>query len=528
MKKKTLEQYKQEFDTLYQFEKEEPSIEKLEEYEKLANACIVDYPDKEIGYIALGKALQKIAKIEHTPSKETIIKIEKISHLAKQNKYYIKTLITFFDCDWFTPSPGDYDIYSEINPNYAALYNMIGNKYLINSDYVSAGIEFANAWRCGMNFKSSPYYQTFLHDMNYPIQNFHIKKYHCIEDLKIEENLENCKEIYFLGENGVGKTILLQSIIEMIPFSPDENKIGILNIERADDPQRKNYLNLFAYGTARFRTGSDKDDYFDKTGNDTLFDRNKLLTNPIQFFKDVDYSATKKLSPLKIETVLQAFEEIIDFDNTKNFKIQQEGINFIFYEKGRRTEFNHLAEGYRSVLIWLCDLLSRLIENQPYIDDLKDFYGIVLVDEIDMFLHPKWEYKIVGKLRKKLPNIQWFFTTHSPMLILGASEDAVIYKMVKDENGKTQKSNQWTVEEIQHLMANAIITSPLFDLPTAKMSSLKNNDKLDTTDNYWIAKIYEKIKLQVEREKSEPKISPKEIDKFVLQMIDLIDKEAGV
>jgi hypothetical protein len=77
-------------------------------------------------------------------------------------------------------------------------------------------------------------------------------------------------------------------------------------------------------------------------------------------------------------------------------------------------------------------------------------------------------------------------------------------------------------------MANAIITSPLFDLPTAKMSSLKNNDKLDTTDNYWIAKIYEKIKLQVEREKSEPKISPKEIDKFVLQMIDLIDKEAGV
>jgi len=159
---------------------------------------------------------------------------------------------------------------------------------------------------------------------------------------------------------------------------------------------------------------------------------------------------------------------------------------------------------------------------------LKDFYGVVLIDEIDMFLHPKWEYSIVKKLREQLPNIQWFITTHSPMLILGASEDAVVYKLYKNNEGKTQISEQWTMNDMAHLMANAIITSPLFDLPTARMSSLKNKEKLNTTDNFWIAKIYERIKQQVENNKNTPVVSPKDIDNFVSEMINIIDKEAGV
>jgi len=528
MIKKTLEQYQQEFDTIY----EEWNAEKFEEYEQLANECIADFPEEETGYIALGKMFQKMAFHENPITETTKAKIKKYSQLAELNKNYIKTSFNILDCYGWVPYAVElYDVlFRKISPDYAIVYDAMGMKFLYNCDYKGAAEEFANVWRCDKNYKCDTSYEIFKYGgyLNSPIEKFHVIKYHCIEDLEIKDDISNCKEIYFLGENGVGKTLLLQSIIEMVGNSPDMNEIGILKIDRFEDPQRKNYLNMFAYGTARFRAGSEKDDFFDKTGYDTLFDRNSLLMHPIYFFEKLRFKELEKESPLKIDNVLRVFEEIIDFDNTRSFKIIRNGTNFSFKEKGTPIEFEHLAEGYRSVLIWLCDLLSRLIENEPHIDNLDDFYGIVLIDEIDMFLHPKWEYSIVKKLRKKLPNIQWFLTTHSPMLILGASEDAVVYKLYKDNEGKTKISEQWTMDDLSHLMANAIITSPLFDMPTARMSSLSNKERLDSSDNFWIAKIYERIKQQVENDKTAPIYSPKEIDDFVNQIITEIDKEAGV
>jgi hypothetical protein len=175
-------------------------------------------------------------------------------------------------------------------------------------------------------------------------------------------------------------------------------------------------------------------------------------------------------------------------------------------------------------MIWLCDLLSRLIENQPYIDNLKDFYGVVLVDEVDMFLHPKWEYTIVKRLREKLPNIQWFFTTHSPLLILGASEDAVFYKLYK-ENGITKISEQWKCSDIDTLLANGILTSPLFDMDSARMRAYNENEKeLDTNINYWYSKIDENIKQEIQERKKngESYFSQEEIKKIVDDSISKI------
>ncbi len=350
-----------------------------------------------------------------------------------------------------------------------------------------------------------------------------IKKYHAVENIRIE-NLQDCNEIYFLGENGVGKTIILQSIITGLKQSDFEiSKLGskssvwIKNYEHSLD---YSYPNAFAYGTGRFRD-SESIVAVDKTGYSTLFDRNKLLINPINWFKDVLLHETLNESQLKIDTILNFFTEIINFDNNTDFKIKREGSKFSFFEQNTLTEFNHLAEGYRSVLIWLSDLLSRLTENQPNINDLKDFHGIVLVDEIDMFLHPKWEYSIVKKLREKLPNIQWIFTTHSPMLILGASEDAVFYKVYK-ENGKTRISDQWHCKAIDNLLANAILTSPLFDMETARMRSFATSNKqLDTSEEYAQSRLGIKVAERLKEMKTtQSYISYSEIDEMIDSAIE--------
>jgi len=274
--------------------------------------------------------------------------------------------------------------------------------------------------------------------------------------------------------------------------------------------------------------GSTNDDKFDATGYETLFEREKYLTIVEDWLKDIQRKELLGTAKISLSSILGFLKSIINIENNSELQIvfERKSDRFLFIENDTLTEFKHLADGYRSVLIWLCDLLRRLTEKQPYITDIKDFYGIVLIDEIDMFLHPKWENKIVRKLREKLPNIQWFFTTHSPMLILGASEDAVFYKLYK-ENGETKISEPWQGKDLLHLMANGIITSPLFDLPTARMVNYDKKNELDTNPNYWYSRIDAKITEKLALRKAEGKayFSKQEIDELVEWAIAEIDTE---
>ena len=90
--------------------------------------------------------------------------------------------------------------------------------------------------------------------------------------------------------------------------------------------------------------------------------------------------------------------------------------------------------------------------------------AIVLVDEIGIYLHPKLKFELVNKLKTIFKRIQWFFTTHSPDLMLGASEDAIAYKMYKeiiDKEGVTKISEQI---EIKNFTANSLLTSNIWGL----------------------------------------------------------------
>jgi len=502
MNKKTLDQYKREFESFpAPRERKSWNIENLEKYEKLANDCISDYPDEELGYTNLGIAIGVSMCIDRYERNMYY----NILRLSESNYKYASTLENIIE---YSGGELTWAIDKDYPPHDIAFKNVyveLGNYAIFSGYYQAAANIVYIAHDLGIN------YDSFNYNFNPPINKISIGKFLCLENIEIT-NISNTKEIYFLGENGVGKTLLLQTIIDTIN---QENRDSIVEMDGEYPGSVRSYQNFFAYGTARYRTGSSTDDSFDKTGYMTLFDRHKLLINPLNWFKEVLLRQDYKKSPLKIDTVISFFNEIMNFENSTDFKVIRNGMDFYFYEQDTLIEFEHLAEGYRTVLIWLSDLLSRLTQNQPYIEKLDDFYGIVLVDEIDLFLHPKWEYNIVKKLRQKLPNIQWIFTTHSPMLILGASEDAVFYRLYK-EHGITKISEQWKCSDLSQLMASAIVTSPLFDMETARMSSYKPDEELDTSEYYLESLIGKKVaEMVAEKRKTQTYISRKETDDII-------------
>jgi predicted ATPase len=361
------------------------------------------------------------------------------------------------------------------------------------------------------------------HQPNTYLEEITIKNYFSLEKVEMK-NLGDKKEIYLMGENGDGKTILLQGlalalrgnkniggVTDIVKQNPHEKMslVAMTNDGKkyaySENPktQKEIFEPLLAYGINRFQNDSDKKDEF---GFLSLFNKHTYLENPVKWLQHLDYKEIKNdYSEISLGQAKDILTDILERDVT--ITVTPDKVTFT--EKGTILEFDQLSDGYQSVIIWVCDLIARLSVLQPNVSSTHDYSGIVLVDEIGAFLHPKWAYGIVNKLKTWFPQIQFIFTTHNPIIILGASEDAAFYKVYK-ENGKTKVSEP--VEDISDLMLNSLVTSPLFNLPTARPKGFDESNDL-SSDDYVYRRIHQMIQEKLQT-------MPNLVDDDVIRMIE--------
>lgn len=88
-------------------------------------------------------------------------------------------------------------------------------------------------------------------------------------------------------------------------------------------------------------------------------------------------------------------------------------------EGSGRHPFSQLSDGQRCMLALVGDIAQKAVRLNSHLGDdvLKKTTGIVLIDELEMHLHPTWQQSVADSLKRVFPNIQFFCTTHSPQII---------------------------------------------------------------------------------------------------------------
>ena len=133
-----------------------------------------------------------------------------------------------------------------------------------------------------------------------------------------------------------------------------------------------------------------------------------------------------------------------------------------------------LSDGFRTFLGWVWDLLLQLARVAPEGTPLADITGVVIVDEIDLFLHPKWQRAVVEQVATTFTKLQFLFSTHSP-LVAGSLEPANIFTMDTDDDGAAVVK-QYT-EGIRGLSADQILSSSYFGLDTPRAPEMERRLK---------------------------------------------------
>ncbi|PCK01479.1 MAG: chromosome segregation protein SMC [Alteromonadaceae bacterium] len=121
------------------------------------------------------------------------------------------------------------------------------------------------------------------------------------------------------------------------------------------------------------------------------------------------------------------------------------------FENGDAIPFEHLSDGQRTMLGLFCDLARRAAILNPHLksDASEKTKGVVLIDELDLHLHPKWQRRIIENLQTCFPNLQFICTTHSPFLIQSLREGKLIQLGDVSESNFYDSSIEDIVEDIQ-------------------------------------------------------------------------------
>lgn len=137
------------------------------------------------------------------------------------------------------------------------------------------------------------------------------------------------------------------------------------------------------------------------------------------------------------------------------------------------TPLHAVSSGYRSMLGMLCDILKGLLEGEGE-DDFFSFEtsrGVVLIDEIEAHLHPRWKVQVMTSLRKALPGMTFIVTTHDPLCLRGmGSGEVVVLQRVAASDAGVESSLPIVVEQMTDLPDAAdlrleqLLTSDFFQL----------------------------------------------------------------
>ncbi|MDM8558337.1 AAA family ATPase [Candidatus Parabeggiatoa sp. HSG14] len=133
-----------------------------------------------------------------------------------------------------------------------------------------------------------------------------------------------------------------------------------------------------------------------------------------------------------VQIIEKAIKDVVGWDI--KFKLEAKPFSLFLEINQRVLEFNVLPDGLKSIISLIADLIRRL-DKIVWIDDYNvlEHSFILLLDEIDIHLHPAWQRKVLPVIQKIFPNAQIFVSTHSPFVV-GSVSDAYVYSFKLTEN----------------------------------------------------------------------------------------------
>ncbi|HEX8492774.1 MAG TPA: AAA family ATPase [Pyrinomonadaceae bacterium] len=244
----------------------------------------------------------------------------------------------------------------------------------------------------------------------------------------------------------------------------ERNKDTLEALDRAVEHASRSYLTI-GYGVSRrlggVKSPSPSNEVFTKTRAQcvgTMFSPDAIL-NPLESWAmDLHYRRGSK----GLQLVKQSLSDLLPGVEFKG--IDKKNRQLTFNTADGEIPLSQLSDGYQNVAGWCGDLLYRVTEIFADYKNPFDARGLLLIDELDLHLHPIWKRQLVSFLNEKLRNFQVIATTHSALTVHQAGEGELFVMRRPKPNSSPELIRYEGAP--RNLMLHQLLLSPLFNLQT--------------------------------------------------------------
>lgn len=186
----------------------------------------------------------------------------------------------------------------------------------------------------------------------------------------------------------------------------------------------------------------------------------KMFTNWCKRMEQISWQQDKKISEYEaVKSAVSLFMDTLMEKSTQSTIFYDKRTEELMYQDGyEMTPLRLMSTGYRSLVGMVGDIAYRMAVLNPQLLDqvIDQTPGIVLIDELDLHLHPHWQWKVIKALQVTFPKIQFIATTHSPILIasmenkkiLTLKEEIVDNYKLEIESTPLKDARGWALSDI--------------------------------------------------------------------------------
>lgn len=262
-----------------------------------------------------------------------------------------------------------------------------------------------------------------------------ISKQRNIQNLKMELSQETKKYLSSLQKNWQAKDWqdYPQLNLPLAVYYPVNRRVSDISLET---PKQDNFKQFDAISLEE--TDINFKDFFQ------WFRQREDIENEFRLNHDSNYRDKQ------LETVRKAILQLMP--NFTNFRVRRSPppLRLTLVKNGETLAINQLSDGEKCLITMIGDLAKRLVIANPSLDDSLQGEGIVLIDEVELHLHPQWQREIIPSLLKIFPNCQFIITTHSPQVlshvhpeniyVLESTDEGIIAKKPESSFGRDSNS----------------------------------------------------------------------------------------
>lgn len=182
--------------------------------------------------------------------------------------------------------------------------------------------------------------------------------------------------------------------------------------------------------------------YVDEVAEILTFESTQIPSREKSEFKPLNEIVDKQLNAVRL--AIKLF--MPDFEKLRVERKPR--LRMVVNKNGKKLDVGQLSQGEKSLMSLVGDIARRLAMMNPALENPLEGEGIVLIDEIDMHLHPQWQRSAIGNLNKTFPNCQFILTTHSP-IVISETPNLLVYAL---NDGETKKLNNLYGMDVNHVL----------------------------------------------------------------------------